>query len=194
MAGQWWRTPLIPALGRQRQADLWVRGQSGLQNEFQDSQGNPVSKTNKQTNKQTNKVSSDLHMSPNHNKDTKKQIWKQNNFLPTYLLILCLSVWIKILVGWRSYRDSVFLSAEVNSFLLTCSWSHKGFFIMGSELMKWWSADWNHWTCKPLPLHKVEGNLEHTFFYPISQLKFKSQVINKERLAIDKNWHTGSEM
>jgi hypothetical protein len=37
-ARQWWRTPLIPALGRQRQADFWVRGQPGLQSEFQDSQ------------------------------------------------------------------------------------------------------------------------------------------------------------
>jgi hypothetical protein len=35
----WWSTPLIPALGRQRQADFWVRGQPGLQSEFQDSQG-----------------------------------------------------------------------------------------------------------------------------------------------------------
>jgi hypothetical protein len=32
-------TPLIPALGRQRQVDFWVRGQPGLQSEFQDSQG-----------------------------------------------------------------------------------------------------------------------------------------------------------
>jgi hypothetical protein len=32
--------PLIPALGRQRQVDFWVRGQFGLQSEFlQDSQG-----------------------------------------------------------------------------------------------------------------------------------------------------------
>jgi hypothetical protein len=31
--------PLIPALGRQRQADFWVQGQPGLQSEFQDSQG-----------------------------------------------------------------------------------------------------------------------------------------------------------
>jgi hypothetical protein len=31
--------PLIPALGRQRQADFWVRGQPGLHSEFQDSQG-----------------------------------------------------------------------------------------------------------------------------------------------------------
>jgi hypothetical protein len=35
----WWRMPLIPALGRQRQADFWVRGQPGLQSEFQDSLG-----------------------------------------------------------------------------------------------------------------------------------------------------------
>jgi hypothetical protein len=31
--------PLILALGRQRQADFWVRGQPGLQSEFQDRQG-----------------------------------------------------------------------------------------------------------------------------------------------------------
>ena len=31
--------PLIPALGRQRQADFRVRGQPDLQSEFQDSQG-----------------------------------------------------------------------------------------------------------------------------------------------------------
>jgi hypothetical protein len=35
----WGCTPLIPALGRQRQVDFWVRGQPGLQSEFQDSQG-----------------------------------------------------------------------------------------------------------------------------------------------------------
>jgi hypothetical protein len=34
----WWRTPLISALGKQRQADFWVWGQPGLQSEFQDSQ------------------------------------------------------------------------------------------------------------------------------------------------------------
>ena len=38
-AGQWWRTPLIPAHGKQRQANFLVQGQPGLQNEFQDSQG-----------------------------------------------------------------------------------------------------------------------------------------------------------
>ena len=35
----WWYTPVIPALGRQRQADFCVRGQPGLQSEFKDSQG-----------------------------------------------------------------------------------------------------------------------------------------------------------
>jgi hypothetical protein len=30
--------PLISALGKQRQADFWIRGQPGLQSEFQDSQ------------------------------------------------------------------------------------------------------------------------------------------------------------
>jgi hypothetical protein len=53
MDRQCWHTPLIPTLGRQRQADFWVRGQPGLQSEFQDSQGyteKPCLK-NKQTNK-----------------------------------------------------------------------------------------------------------------------------------------------
>jgi hypothetical protein len=35
----WWRMPLIPALGRQRQPDFWVQVQPGIQSEFQDSQG-----------------------------------------------------------------------------------------------------------------------------------------------------------
>ena len=50
----WWRTPLIPALGRQRQADFWVRGQPDLQSELQDSQGyteKPCLEKNKNKNK-----------------------------------------------------------------------------------------------------------------------------------------------
>ena len=39
IARHWWHMPLIPALGRQRQADFWVQGQPGLQSEFQYSQG-----------------------------------------------------------------------------------------------------------------------------------------------------------
>jgi hypothetical protein len=52
----WWHLPLIPALGRQRQADFWVRGQSGLESEFQDSQGYAEKPCLEKTNK--NKVSS----------------------------------------------------------------------------------------------------------------------------------------
>jgi hypothetical protein len=66
--------PLTPAFGRQRQTDFWVRGEPGLQSEFQDSQGytkkpclekqttktkNP---TNKQTNKQTKKPTLELFL------------------------------------------------------------------------------------------------------------------------------------
>ena len=52
----WWHTPLIPALGRQRQ--IWVRGQPGLQSEFQDSQSysrETLSQKTKQTNKKQKK-------------------------------------------------------------------------------------------------------------------------------------------
>ena len=48
----------IPALGRQRQADFWVRGQPGLQSEFQDSQSyteKPCLKKNKNKNKNKKK-------------------------------------------------------------------------------------------------------------------------------------------
>ena len=38
-AGQRWYMPLIPAFGRQKQVDFWVRGQPGLRSEFQHSQG-----------------------------------------------------------------------------------------------------------------------------------------------------------
>jgi hypothetical protein len=56
-AGQWWRTPLIPALGRQRQVDFIVQGQPGLQSEFQDSQGyteKPCLKKKKNNNNNNN--------------------------------------------------------------------------------------------------------------------------------------------
>jgi hypothetical protein len=61
--------PLIPALGRQRQADFWVQGQPGLQSEFQDSQGYTEKpclekqKTNKQTKKEMNMCENELNVS-----------------------------------------------------------------------------------------------------------------------------------
>jgi hypothetical protein len=59
LAGQWWCTPLIPALGRQRQADFLVQGQPGLQSEFQDSQGyteKPCLKKNQKKKKNRSKL------------------------------------------------------------------------------------------------------------------------------------------
>jgi hypothetical protein len=51
--------PLIPALGRQRQADFWVWGQPSLQSEFQDSQD--------YTEKQANKLKKNLGIVFLHN-------------------------------------------------------------------------------------------------------------------------------
>jgi hypothetical protein len=54
-AGQWWHTPLIPTLRRQRQVDFWVQGQPGLKSEFQDSQGYTEKPCLEKPKKQTNK-------------------------------------------------------------------------------------------------------------------------------------------
>jgi hypothetical protein len=57
--------PLIPALGRQRQADFWVRGQPGLQSEFQDSQGY-TEKLCLEKQKTKNKKQKKVHSNFNH--------------------------------------------------------------------------------------------------------------------------------
>jgi hypothetical protein len=84
VARRWWRTPLIPAFGRQRQVDFWVRGQPGLQSEFQDSQGYTEKPCLKKKKKKK----------PNQNKQTNKQTKKQ----PTKKIIIfnkwCLSNWM----------------------------------------------------------------------------------------------------
>jgi hypothetical protein len=67
IAEQRWHMPLIPTLGRQKQANFWVRGQSGLQSELQDSQGytkNPCLIKQRNKNKQTKQTK---------NKQNKKQ-------------------------------------------------------------------------------------------------------------------------
>jgi hypothetical protein len=72
----WWRTPLIPALGRQRQADFWVRGQPGLQSEFQDSQGyteKPCLKKQKPKNKNKTKNKNKNKTKQNKTKQTNKK-------------------------------------------------------------------------------------------------------------------------
>jgi hypothetical protein len=77
-----WHTPLIPALGRQRQVDFWVQSQPGLQSEFQNSQDYTekpcLKKTNK--NKQTNKQNQSI-IPP---KKTKKH--KPHNHKPAFNL------------------------------------------------------------------------------------------------------------
>jgi hypothetical protein len=77
----WWHTPLIPALGRQRQVDFWVQGQPSLQSEFQDSQGyteKPCLEKpkNQKTNKKTPKT------------QFLSYTWKFNFHLYIFLLIV----------------------------------------------------------------------------------------------------------
>lgn len=48
--------PLIPAPRKQRQADLCVRGQSGVQSKFQDSQDNTEKNKTKDPNTQTKRL------------------------------------------------------------------------------------------------------------------------------------------
>jgi hypothetical protein len=65
----WWCMPLIPALRGQRQSDLWVLGQPGLQSEFQDSQV--------YTEKpclETPKKKSSFHMLLGHHSDDERKV------------------------------------------------------------------------------------------------------------------------
>jgi hypothetical protein len=85
-AGQWWSTPLVPALGRQRQVDFWVRGQPGLQSEFQDSQDYTEKPClEKQTNKQKSCPLTSIqmlwHTSPNAQKKWLKYVCPQTTAL-----------------------------------------------------------------------------------------------------------------
>jgi hypothetical protein len=68
----------IPALGRQRQADFWVRGQPGLQSEFQDSQ-NYTEKPclEKQTNQKTNQPTKQTNKNPKNPVSKNQNMWKE---------------------------------------------------------------------------------------------------------------------
>jgi hypothetical protein len=111
----WWCTPLIPALGRQRQADLWVRGQPGLQSEFQDSQGYTEKPCLEKLKKQTNKKK------PKKQNKTKQKT--QNYHVSTV---------IQIQVLWKSSQGSellIHLASSRNTnywkqvfIILWCQW------------------------------------------------------------------------
>ena len=78
----WWQTPLISALGRQRQADFWVQGQPGLQSEFQDriaraAQGNPVSEKQNKTKKNQNNNNKKISF---FDADEEGKYWRINVF------------------------------------------------------------------------------------------------------------------
>ena len=81
---RWWHMLLIPALGRQRQVNLWVQGQPSLPSEFQDSQGytekpclkqkqKQKTKNKKQKNKKT-KTKTQTNKQTNKNKKEKKEV------------------------------------------------------------------------------------------------------------------------
>jgi hypothetical protein len=80
----WWRTLLIPALRRQSQADFWIKGQPGLQSEFQDNKGytekpcleKPKQKTNKKNERRS--VSAGYFSQPHYQLDRgKTNMWTE---------------------------------------------------------------------------------------------------------------------
>jgi hypothetical protein len=79
----WWCMPLFPALRRQRQVDFWVRGQPGLQSEFQDSQGYTdkpcLEKTKQNKNKKQNKTKQQQQNKPNQTNKKKLDSRELNN-------------------------------------------------------------------------------------------------------------------
>jgi hypothetical protein len=92
--GQWWSLHLIPALGRQRQADFWVQGQPGLQSEFQDSQGyTEKSCLEKQTNKTKNKKRKEKYK-----KKQKTKIKDKGTHVCIFLRIVLLLIVIIIII------------------------------------------------------------------------------------------------
>jgi hypothetical protein len=114
----WWRTPLIPALGRQRQVDFWVRGQPGLQSELQDSQGytKKPSRKNKNKNKQTNKNSCLLiHTSTHIHTTTTTTNNSSNNNNKPY-------VWTRN-VAWSAENRSPWISESSSQVRINWAWS-----------------------------------------------------------------------
>ena len=88
----WWHMPLIPALGRQRQADFWVEaslptkwvpGQPGIQRETL------YQKTNKQT-KQNKKKQKNKTKKKERKEGNIKELWRHGNLDSLFCLIIML--------------------------------------------------------------------------------------------------------
>jgi hypothetical protein len=73
----WWHTPLIPALRRQMQMDFWVRGQPGLQSEFQDSQGYTEKPCLEKQNKTKQKGDTKIQGNSQYSRKQCYQCWVQ---------------------------------------------------------------------------------------------------------------------
>jgi hypothetical protein len=99
----WCHMPLVPALGRQRQVDLWVRGQPGLLSEFQDSQDytekpcleklKQQEQQQQQQQKQKNKKTKNKKKERNKNKKTKTKTKQTNKKKTTHILIIIGFTW-----------------------------------------------------------------------------------------------------
>ena len=130
-AGWWWHTPLIPALGRQRQEDFWVRGQPGLWSEFQDSQGNTekpcLEKPKpKQTKTKTNQYYPSIKPDTDKKKNEKKRRKLQTNFLVKIYAKILNKGWWDGSVGKSTrllfQRSGVQIPATTWWLTTTCNW------------------------------------------------------------------------
>jgi hypothetical protein len=76
---------LIPALGRQRQADFWVWGQPGLQSEFQDYAEKPCLKNKTKQNKTKQNKTKKQKTKPTKQKNPKNKTKTKQTKGYTYL-------------------------------------------------------------------------------------------------------------
>jgi hypothetical protein len=123
---RWWRRPLIPALGKQRQADFWVRGQPGLQSEFQNSQSYTEMPCLKKTKKEKKKESYFLgRVTPWHTCGAQRTTFRSWSSL---------TVDTCPVVDWIQVLDT----------------------SLNSDHYVWWQALWPLWASLPFSNHILE--------------------------------------
>jgi hypothetical protein len=118
----WWCTPLIPALGRQRQADLWDRGQPGLQSEFQDSQGYTekpcLEKTKTTTIKTKNKKK--------RNKPYLVMVYNSSSYNIGFGFYLCIREFLNVCMWWPCICSHAGTCKCVKVSMHMCTSAHGG--------------------------------------------------------------------